>query len=80
MGLSTCEAEYVATSVNCSQVLYVQQQMRDCGLEFLKTPIFVDNYVTIAITKGFDVEFIDDRIFIPEGIIFKSIYFPSWHR
>ena len=51
VSLSTCEAEYVAASVNCSQVLWIQQQMRDYGLQFLNTPIFVDNEAAIAITK-----------------------------
>ena len=51
VAMSTCEAEYVAASTCCSQVLWIQQQMRDYGLIFLKTPIYVDNEAAIAITK-----------------------------
>ncbi|KAC9222872.1 hypothetical protein E3N88_46171 [Mikania micrantha] len=49
---STCEAEYVAAASCCSQVLWIQQQMRDYGLNFLTTPIHVDNEAAIAITKN----------------------------
>ena len=48
---STCEAEYVAASSCCSQLLWIQQQMRDYGLEFSNTPIFVDNSAAISIIK-----------------------------
>ena len=49
---STCEAEYVAASSCCSQILWIQQQLRDYGLERTLTPIFVDNEAAIAITKN----------------------------
>ncbi|KAD4585787.1 hypothetical protein E3N88_23388 [Mikania micrantha] len=49
---STTGAEYVAAASCCSQVLWIQQQMRDYGLNFLTTPIHVDNEAVIAITKN----------------------------
>ncbi|KAD2392755.1 hypothetical protein E3N88_39732 [Mikania micrantha] len=49
---STCEAEYVAAASCCSQVLWIQQQMRDYCLNYLTTPIHVDNEAAIAITKN----------------------------
>ncbi|KAD3067039.1 hypothetical protein E3N88_34919 [Mikania micrantha] len=49
---STIGAEYVAAASCCSQVLWIQQQMRDYGLNFLTTPIHVDNEAAIAITKN----------------------------
>ncbi|XP_021985929.1 uncharacterized mitochondrial protein AtMg00810-like [Helianthus annuus] len=52
VSLSTCEAEYVSASSCCSQILWIQQQMRDYGLQFLTSPIFVDNEVAINITKN----------------------------
>ena len=52
VALSTCEAEYVSASSCCSQILWIQQQMRDYGLQFLNTPIFVDNEASINITKN----------------------------
>ena len=51
VALSTAEAEYVAASSCCSQVLWIQQQMRDYRLQFLKTPIHCDNEAAIALTK-----------------------------
>ncbi|KAD4180452.1 hypothetical protein E3N88_29043 [Mikania micrantha] len=49
---STCEAEYVAAVSCCSQVLWIQQQMRDYALNFITTPIHVDNEAAITITKN----------------------------
>jgi hypothetical protein len=36
----------------CSQVLWIQQQMRDYGQNFLSTPINIDNQSTILITNN----------------------------
>ena len=50
VSISTAEAEYVAASACCAQVLWIQNQMLDYGLNFLKTPILIDNtaaYFTI---------------------------------
>ncbi|KAJ0920342.1 putative RNA-directed DNA polymerase [Helianthus annuus] len=52
VALSTYEAEYVSASSCCSQILWIQQQMRDYGLQFLDTPIFVENEAAINITKN----------------------------
>ncbi|KAJ0560212.1 putative RNA-directed DNA polymerase [Helianthus annuus] len=49
---STCEAEYIAAGSCCSQVLWIQQQMRDYGLDFTRTPIMIDNNATISITNN----------------------------
>ncbi|KAJ0677880.1 putative RNA-directed DNA polymerase [Helianthus annuus] len=49
---STCEAEYIAASSCCSQVLWIQQQLRDYGFEFLSTPIYVDNSAALDITRN----------------------------
>jgi hypothetical protein len=52
VSLSTCEAEYIAASSCCSQVLWIQQQLRDYGLNFSQTPIMVDNNSAISITNN----------------------------
>ncbi|KAJ0820166.1 putative RNA-directed DNA polymerase [Helianthus annuus] len=52
VALSTCEAEYVSANSCCSQILWIQQKMRDYGLKFLNTPLFVDNEAAINITKN----------------------------
>jgi len=49
---STAEAEYVAASACCSQVIWMQHQLQDYGLQFLDTPIFCDNDAAIAIVKN----------------------------
>ncbi|KAD4585717.1 hypothetical protein E3N88_23318 [Mikania micrantha] len=49
---STCEAEYIAAASCCSQIIWIQQQLRDYGLYFSNTPIYVDNTAAIAVTKN----------------------------
>ncbi|KAD4981808.1 hypothetical protein E3N88_18479 [Mikania micrantha] len=49
---STCEAEYIAAASCCSQIIWIQQQLRDYGLHFSNTPIYVDNTAAIAVTKN----------------------------
>ncbi|KAJ0616582.1 putative RNA-directed DNA polymerase [Helianthus annuus] len=52
VSLSTCKAEYIVASSCCAQVLWIQQQMRDYGLNFTRTPILVDNNSSISITNN----------------------------
>ncbi|GJR56636.1 putative ribonuclease H-like domain-containing protein [Tanacetum coccineum] len=40
---STTEAEYVAASSCCGQVLWIQNQLLDYGYNFMHTKIFIDN-------------------------------------
>ncbi|GKD41822.1 putative ribonuclease H-like domain-containing protein [Tanacetum coccineum] len=49
---STNEAEYVAASSCCGQVLGIQNQMLDYGYNFMNTEIFIDNESTICIVKN----------------------------
>ncbi|GKB96982.1 putative reverse transcriptase, RNA-dependent DNA polymerase, partial [Tanacetum coccineum] len=49
---STTEAEYVAASNSCGQVLWIQNQMIDYGYNFMNTKIFIDNESTICIVKN----------------------------
>nr|GEW60190.1 hypothetical protein [Tanacetum cinerariifolium] len=49
---STTEAEYVAASNCCRQVLWIQNQMMDYGYNFMNTKIFIDNESTICIVKN----------------------------
>ncbi|KAI3784197.1 hypothetical protein L1987_43291 [Smallanthus sonchifolius] len=50
--ISTCEAEYIAAASCCSQILWIQQQLRDYGLNFTGTPMFIDNNATMSITNN----------------------------
>ncbi|GJV57851.1 putative ribonuclease H-like domain-containing protein [Tanacetum coccineum] len=49
---STTEAEYVAASSCCGQVLWIQNQMLDYGYNFMNTKIFIDKESTICIVKN----------------------------
>ncbi|XP_076945719.1 secreted RxLR effector protein 161-like [Bidens hawaiensis] len=52
VSFSTAEAEYIATSTCCAQVLWIQSALLDYGLNFLLTPIYIDNIVTIFIVTN----------------------------
>ena len=52
MSTSTAEAEYVAASSCCSQVLWIQNQMLDYGTTFMNTPICIDNNSAISIVNN----------------------------
>ncbi|GJZ32699.1 putative ribonuclease H-like domain-containing protein [Tanacetum coccineum] len=49
---STTEAEYVAATNYCRQVLWIQNQMLDYGFNFMNTKIYIDNESTICIMKN----------------------------
>src|SRR6187397_2893047 len=49
---STTEAEYIAAVFCATQILWIQQQLRDYGLNEDKTPIFCDNTSAIDITQN----------------------------
>ncbi|GKB35255.1 ribonuclease H-like domain-containing protein [Tanacetum coccineum] len=49
---STTEAEYVAASSCCGQVLWIQNQLLDYGYNFMHTKIYIDNDSTICIVKN----------------------------
>ncbi|KAI3493581.1 hypothetical protein L1887_40782 [Cichorium endivia] len=82
VALSSAEAEYVAASTCCSQVLWMKTQLLDCRYRFLQVPIYCDSKSAIAIshnpiqhsmTKHIDLRyhFIKDQIL--EGNI--ELYF-----
>ncbi|GJR23315.1 putative ribonuclease H-like domain-containing protein [Tanacetum coccineum] len=49
---STTEAEYIAASHCCGQVLWIQNQMLDYGFNFMQTKIHVDNESAIYVVKN----------------------------
>ncbi|KAJ9566395.1 hypothetical protein OSB04_002361 [Centaurea solstitialis] len=49
---STAESEYVDAASCCSQVLWMQSQLRDYGLEYKKIPIYCDSKSAIAISAN----------------------------
>ena len=52
VALSTAEAEYIASSACCSQILWIAQQLRDLGIDLKGIPIKCDNTSAICITKN----------------------------
>ena len=52
VSLSTAEAKYVAASACCSQVLLIQNQLMDYGLNLLLTPIHIDNTAAMFLSKN----------------------------
>ncbi|KAL4573556.1 hypothetical protein LXL04_020366 [Taraxacum kok-saghyz] len=49
---STAEAEYVAASSCCSQVLWMQTQLKDYGYKMQQIPIYCDSKSAIAISHN----------------------------
>ncbi|GKF47029.1 hypothetical protein Tco_0136831, partial [Tanacetum coccineum] len=49
---SITEAEYVAASSYCGQVLWIQNQLLDYGYNFMHTKIYINNESTICIVKN----------------------------
>nr|GEX52696.1 hypothetical protein [Tanacetum cinerariifolium] len=49
---STTEAEYVAATHYCRQVLWIQNQLLDYGFNFINIKIYIDNESTICIVKN----------------------------
>ncbi|GKE82220.1 hypothetical protein Tco_1552220, partial [Tanacetum coccineum] len=49
---STTEAEYIAASNYCGQVLWIQNQLLDYGYNFMLSKIHIDNESTICIVKN----------------------------
>ncbi|GKE25973.1 ribonuclease H-like domain-containing protein [Tanacetum coccineum] len=49
---STTEAEYVAATNYCGQVLWIHNQMMDYGFNFMNTKIHIDNESTISVIKN----------------------------
>ncbi|KAI3691360.1 hypothetical protein L2E82_49707 [Cichorium intybus] len=52
VALSSAEAEYVAASTCCSQVLWMKTQLMDYGYRFLHVPIYCDSKSAIAISHN----------------------------
>nr|GEY07315.1 putative RNA-directed DNA polymerase [Tanacetum cinerariifolium] len=47
--ISSTEAEYIALSACCSQILWMRSQLTDYGFQFNKIPLYCDNKSVIAL-------------------------------
>ncbi|GJR20454.1 retrovirus-related pol polyprotein from transposon TNT 1-94 [Tanacetum coccineum] len=48
--MSSAEAEYVALSASCTQVMWMKTQLKDYGLNYNKLPLYCDSQSAIAIS------------------------------
>nr|GEW78750.1 retrovirus-related Pol polyprotein from transposon TNT 1-94 [Tanacetum cinerariifolium] len=48
--MSSAEAEYMALSASCAQVMWMSTQLQDYGLNYNKIPLYCDSQSTIAIS------------------------------
>ncbi|GJX30019.1 hypothetical protein Tco_0238098 [Tanacetum coccineum] len=48
--MSSAEAEYVALSASCAQVMWMRTQLKDYGLNYNKIPLYCDSQSAIAIS------------------------------
>ncbi|GJX45202.1 hypothetical protein Tco_0261878, partial [Tanacetum coccineum] len=48
--MSSAEAEYVALSASCAQVMWMRTQHKDYGFNYNKIPLYCDSQLAIAIS------------------------------
>ncbi|GJV04867.1 hypothetical protein Tco_1338436 [Tanacetum coccineum] len=53
--ISTTEAEYIAMSGCCAQILWMRSQLKDYGFDFNKIPLYCDNKSAIALCYNNEV-------------------------
>ncbi|GKD21211.1 retrovirus-related pol polyprotein from transposon TNT 1-94 [Tanacetum coccineum] len=82
VAISSTEAEYIALSSCCAQVLWMRLQLTDYGLRFNKIPIYYDNKSAIALccnnvqhsrSKHTDVRFHFIKEQVENGVV--ELYF-----
>ncbi|GJS22820.1 copia protein [Tanacetum coccineum] len=59
--ISSTEAEYIALSGCCSQILWMRSQLTDYGFKFNKIPLYCDNKSAIALCCN-NVNLIDSKV------------------
>ncbi|GKA03600.1 hypothetical protein Tco_0676381 [Tanacetum coccineum] len=50
IAMSSAEAEYVALSTSCAQVMWMRTQLKDYGFNYNKIPLYYDSQSAIAIS------------------------------
>ncbi|GJY30664.1 retrovirus-related pol polyprotein from transposon TNT 1-94 [Tanacetum coccineum] len=77
--ISSMEAEYIAISGCCAQILWMRSQLTDYGLGFNKIPMYCDNKSAIALScndvrsKHIDIRFHFIKEHVKNGVI--ELYF-----
>ncbi|GJW77509.1 hypothetical protein Tco_0139191 [Tanacetum coccineum] len=67
--MSTAEAEYVALSASCAQVLWMRTRLKDYGFDYNKIPVYCDSQLAITISCN--------QCSIPAPIISMSVTISS---
>ena len=52
VSLSIAEAEYIVAASCTAQVLWIQNQLLDYGINFMRTPLYIDNLAASYIIKN----------------------------
>nr|GEZ79833.1 retrovirus-related Pol polyprotein from transposon TNT 1-94 [Tanacetum cinerariifolium] len=82
--ISTTEAEYIAMSGCCAQILWIRSQLTDYGFDFNKIPLYCDNRSAIALccnnvqhsrSKHIDIRHHFIREQVERGVV--ELYFVS---
>ncbi|GKF65206.1 hypothetical protein Tco_0191723, partial [Tanacetum coccineum] len=82
VAISSTEAEYIALSGCCAQVLWMRSQLTDYGLGFNKIPMYCDNKSTVALScnnvqhsrsKHIDIRFHFIKEQVKNGVV--ELYF-----
>nr|GFA23384.1 retrovirus-related Pol polyprotein from transposon TNT 1-94 [Tanacetum cinerariifolium] len=82
--ISTTEAEYIAMSGCCAQILWMRSQLTDYGFDFYKIPLYCDNRSAIALccnnvqhsrSKHIDIRHHFIREQVERGVV--KLYFVS---
>ncbi|GJX42801.1 hypothetical protein Tco_0257791 [Tanacetum coccineum] len=50
--MSTAEAEYVALSASCAQVVWMRTQLKDYGFDYNRIPLYCDSQLAIEISSN----------------------------
>ncbi|GJT19870.1 retrovirus-related pol polyprotein from transposon TNT 1-94 [Tanacetum coccineum] len=83
VGNSTTEAEYIAASSCCGQVLWIQNQLLDYGdsnekklIQMIK--IHTDKNVADLLTKAFDLTLMGYEKLLQKLTFYKAFFSPQW--
>ncbi|GKB94106.1 hypothetical protein Tco_0980243 [Tanacetum coccineum] len=87
--ISTTEAEYIAMSGCCAQILWMRLQLTDYGFAFHKIPLYCDNRSAIALccnnvqhsrSKHIDIRYHFIREQVEKGVVELRTYSPKHYQ
>ncbi|GJX74939.1 putative RNA-directed DNA polymerase [Tanacetum coccineum] len=82
--ISTTEAEYIALSGCCAQILWMRSQLRDYGFAFNKIPMYCDNQSAIALCCNSVQHSLSSTLIsvtlIKEQVERKVVDYISWNK